>query len=151
MKKLFLTITLALFLFSCDDMNMDQENENKSTEQGSENPNKSPEQGNGKPKIYRVIYDGNGNTEGEVPIDDNLYAEGDTVPVKWNYKLYKMNETINVKIGIKAWQVNGAGPASTFFYSDDEKNIFLIDYYRGMLVIGNSDIELIAVYSLSGY
>ena len=28
-------------------------------------------------KKYRVIYDGNGYTEGTLPVDDNLYAEGD--------------------------------------------------------------------------
>jgi hypothetical protein len=42
------------------------------------------------PKIYRVIYNGNGNTEGEVPVDDNLYAEGDVLfPLLWNGDMKK--------------------------------------------------------------
>ena len=39
------------------------------------------------PRLYRVTYDGNGNTEGEVPVDNNFYAEGDIASVKWNYLL----------------------------------------------------------------
>jgi len=80
MKKLLITLALALFFFSCDNENT-SEGKMKSQEQGQEQEqteNKPPEQGNKNPKIYKVTYNGNGNTEGEVPVDDNLYAEGDT-------------------------------------------------------------------------
>jgi len=63
-------------------------------------------------KIYSVIYDVNGNTDGEVPVDNNLYAEGDVVRLLsnetliksgftnfgWHYnkRVYKVGESIQI-------------------------------------------------------
>jgi PBP1b-binding outer membrane lipoprotein LpoB len=54
-NKSVLILLLALLLFSCNNDDVEE---------------------NQKPKIYKVTYYGNGNTSGEVPVDDNLYAEG---------------------------------------------------------------------------
>jgi uncharacterized repeat protein (TIGR02543 family) len=94
------------------------------------------------PKLYRVIYDGNGNTEGEVPVDDNLYAEGDTLKPAWNYKLRKGLYTF------KGWLVTGASIDSFFSYSNEQNNIFFVDYYS-IIVIDKSDVSFTAVWDIS--
>jgi len=63
------------------------------------------------PRIYRVIYNGNGHTEGEVPVDDNLYVTGEVVMLKsgnaFDVKLKKENDNW------KFWEVKGALPRYT--------------------------------------
>ncbi len=62
-------IILILFLFSCTD-NFINEIKNKVEQEKNE--------------THRVIYDGNGNDAGEVPVDTNEYREGDTVTILGN-------------------------------------------------------------------
>jgi len=128
MKKLLLALTLALFLVSCNNDDVDK-NQNITEQE--------------KPKIYKVTYDGNGNTEGEVPTDDNLYAEGDTFKPIWNYKLRKDLYTF------KGWLVSGASLESDFFYSNEQKNIYFVNYDHGIIVVGESDITLTAVWNIN--
>jgi len=120
---------------------MKSQEQEQGQEQG-QTENKSPEQGNKNPKIYRVIYDGNGNTEGEVPVDDNLYAEGDTVYIRAvtapDYGLRK-----NGMFGI-GWDVEGAAAV----------NPWNIDYGNGKygfsstsnVTFGKSDILITAFW-----
>jgi hypothetical protein len=126
MKNLLFAISLAFLLLSCDSGNMNEELQ-------------KPE----KPKIYKVTYDGNENTEGEVPVDDNLYAEGDSFKPAWNYKLRKGLYTF------KGWLVKGASLDSDFFFSNEQKNIFFVNYDHGMVVVGTSDISFTAVWDIN--
>lgn len=94
--------------------------------------------GNDSPKIYKVIYDGGTYTEGTVPVNDNLYAKGDTFNVigvnQPGYELLKN------KRKAAGWYVEGAASVKpcnadfgggNFFTNDlalvtfDENNIFL--------------------------
>jgi len=66
MKKiLFITLIFSIILtMSC--------------KEDEDDPGKKGEPAVEKPKIYKVTYDGNGYTGGNLPVDNNLYAEGDT-------------------------------------------------------------------------
>jgi len=123
MKKLLLTLSLALFLFSCDSGSMSK---------GSPQETK-------KPKIYKITYNGNGNTEGEVPVDNNLYAEGDTFYPKWSLDL-KRNGYIFVH-----WEVSNVASVENPY----------MDYLNGtyeirassIIKFSSNDIELKALYA----
>jgi hypothetical protein len=91
-------------------------------------------------KIYKVIYNGNGNTEGEVPVDDNLYATGDTFYPKWSLDL--------VRNGFKFsnWKVSTAASVKNPYIDYLDGTTYIV---RGSSIIefGENDIELIAWYA----
>jgi len=104
-------------------------------------------------KLYKVIYDGNGNTEGEVPVDDNLYAEGDIIQVKWNYQLRGMKD-----LPFRGWSL---------FVDPDFDWDLVFSYYHtiyiypelglvffdsnGKIIIHDTDIELVATFDKSQF
>ncbi len=59
---------------------------------------------------YAVIYDGNGNTGGSVPIDSNIYNQGQTVTVLGN-----TGNLVNTGYSFVGWntQANGLGTTYT--------------------------------------
>lgn len=119
MRKLLFIVLLAFFLFSCDDDGVkDQETEN--------------------PKIYNVTYDGNGNTEGKIPADDNLYAAGDKLPPKWDYFINKGTDRII------AWELKGAASVEKP-YKNFADGTCWVDR-KSVITVGESDIELKAIY-----
>ena len=67
--NLIIFLLLLTFLFSCTDSFIDEIKKKVEDE-------KAP--------TYRVIYNGNGEDAGEVPVDPNEYKEGDTVTVLGN-------------------------------------------------------------------
>jgi len=86
---------------------------------------------------YRVIYDGNGNTEGEVPVDDNLYADGDEL-VPQSFSLSKNNQWINFYEVIGAKQVkNPRHPQFNKQWAG----------WESIIIVGNSNIVLRAIYN----
>jgi len=100
-------------------------------------------------KKYRVIYNGNGNTEGTVPVDDNLYATGDTFKVQMSGTLRRNGWNI------KTWTVNVNDVASASAYAPDYTGdgISVIPIYNGVyhaghawITVGENDIEFVAIY-----
>lgn len=58
---------------------------------------------------YSVTYNGNGNTNGNVPFDSNIYVEGTTVPVMSN--IYSLEKTGFVFDG---WNTQADGEGTTY-------------------------------------
>lgn len=58
------------------------------------------------PVKYTVIYNGNGNTGGDIPIDNNEYSSGDVVTIKGNY-----NSLVKTGFSFTGWntQIDGLG------------------------------------------
>jgi len=72
-------------------------------------------------KLYRVTYDGNGNTRGQVPVDDNLYAEGDKFIAAWNgFERPTKNEA-----PLGAWELIGNVKNVVRPYPDGFQGIYL--------------------------
>jgi len=98
-------------------------------------------------KLYRIIYDGNGNTEGEVPVDDNLYAEDDVIwPLKWGTNMKKNGYWLG------AWELIGEVKSvervGEVPYPSVNGSLPLIRrpyWYR--ITIGTNDITLKAKYN----
>jgi len=82
-------------------------------------------------RLYRVIYDGNGNTEGEVPVDNNLYAEGDMFISESSISAMSKDNYLSI-----GWLVMNAASIIP------EHNFRFI----GIITFGNSDITFIARY-----
>lgn len=121
MKKVLLVLFVAFLLMSCnndDDMEKDEEIEN--------------------PKIYKVTYNGNGNTEGEVPVDDNLYAEGDTFYPQWSLDITRNKQHM------WAWEVSNVASVENP----------IVNFMNGTYLVkpssaikfSDNDIELKAVF-----
>ena len=99
------------------------------------------------PRIYRVIYNGNGNTEGEVPVDNNLYAAGDTfspilIPI--------INDFIKREgIMFSCWLVSNVAsvenPLVDFTALDPQYNKYYVNIFS-IITVGECDVELIARY-----
>jgi hypothetical protein len=124
MKKLLIILSLALLLFSCD--NDDMENDKPQTE---------PEN----PKIYKAVYDGDNNTEGVIPADNSLYAEGDKYSPKWDY-LIKRNGN-----RIIAWELIGEVSSVEKPYKVFPDDKYWVDR-KSVITIGGNDIGFKAVY-----
>lgn len=62
------------------------------------------------PTTYSVSYEGNGNTEGTVPIDGNSYEEGDVVTV-----LSNVNGLRKENYSFFGWNTNSDGSGTDFF------------------------------------
>ena len=90
-------------------------------------------------KIYRVIYDGNGNTEGEVPVDNNLYATGDKFYPIWEASLRKNGATL------LGWHYEGDDITFIDAFTDHH-NPKPVIRPNTKIIIGTSDIILTAIY-----
>jgi len=116
MKKLLLTMAIAILLFSCQNNSM----EPTSTEIKPE-------------KIYRIIYHSFSHTSGEVPIDEKLYATGDFARILSHIE----SETVLKREGYDFvfWNI----------YSDlYPDGIFAGRYVQ--VIMGESDINAYAVW-----
>jgi hypothetical protein len=121
MKKLLLSLVTVFFLFSCDNDGMDKDQEQE------------------KPKIYKASYDGDNNTEGVIPADNSLYAEGDKYSPKWDY-LIKRNGN-----RIIAWELIGEVSSVEKPYKIFPDGKYWVDR-KSVITIGGNDIGFKAVY-----
>ena len=124
MKKILFTITILAILL------------------GMSNCKEDPQQAEKEklPKIYKVIYNGNGNTQGEAPVDDNLYAEGDIIIPRFSGGLVKIGRFMQFYEVLGAKEIiNPYLPQFNKFWADESSKI----------VIGNSDVELRAIYDMN--
>lgn len=87
-------------------------------------------------KKYRVIYYGNGHTSGEVPVDDNMYAEGDRfIPPEYSYVEPYIEKDGYVFYG---WEVRGA--VDIFPYQEIINGVGYADF-PDSITFGKQDIE----------
>jgi hypothetical protein len=71
------------------------------------------------PVVYHTVtYDGNGSTQGTVPVDTNEYAEGQAVIVLGNTgKLLKINVS-GVSYGCRGWNTGSGGNGTNYGAGD---------------------------------
>ncbi|MCL2766009.1 MAG: hypothetical protein FWD40_12150 [Treponema sp.] len=92
-------------------------------------------------KIFRVIYNGNGNTEGTVPVDENLYAAGDTFsPKPGAYGADLKKDGMN----FSCWIVDNVAHVERPFV-DVGDGIYWVNM-GSIITIGENNVELIARY-----
>jgi len=84
---------------------------------------------------YTITYDGNGYTDGTVPIDANAYESGETVTVLGKGDLEKVQD--NISFLFNCWNTQADGNGTDYAASDT-------------FSMGNSDITLYAQWSLIG-
>jgi uncharacterized repeat protein (TIGR02543 family) len=82
--------------------------------------------------IRVVIYNGNGNTGGMVPLDDTVYAEGDTVTVLGSGNLVMMRDGISLLF--TGWNTAADGSGTEYEESDS-------------FIIGTQNVTLYAQWS----
>lgn len=63
----------------------------------------------GEPATYTVTYNGNGSTSGSVPIDSNMYQEGQTVTV-----LSNTGDLVNTGYSFAGWNTAADGSGTTY-------------------------------------
>ena len=80
------------------------------------------------PVLFTVTYDGNGHTDGKVPHDSSLYAEGDTVTVLDNTGDLEMNG-----FNFAGWSADSAASGEIYTAGDE-------------LIMGGADLKLYAVW-----
>ena len=147
MRKILFSLCVIVILFAMSNCNSDSKNE--------ENGKKEPQ------KIYRVIYDGNGNVYGTVPVDDNLYATGDrfwTESAGTTYAdlelLEKYPELVrptqvlmrNGKF-FQCWKIEGAANAVGMNVWSSDGIFYTYDGFQsGYVIVGDSDIKITAIY-----
>ena len=95
-------------------------------------------------KLYTVIYDGNGNTEGEVPVDDNLYATGDRFRVKWPINPAPLIKKDGKHLWGWAVEVNKVIDILHPEYDLGDGRYLVIPI--SVITVGSCDIELIGYY-----
>jgi len=103
-------------------------------------------------KLYKVTYNGNGNTTGEFPVDDNLYAEDDILPLLWPWvpktnvdTPYKENNNfLGYRIIGNVKEIKK--PIPNFMGMDA---LGLRVWYFTLITMGDNDIELKALYTLT--
>ncbi|HQH31090.1 MAG TPA: hypothetical protein PK900_09380, partial [Spirochaetota bacterium] len=66
--------------------------------------------------LFKVTYDENGDTTGDVPVDNNYYATGQTVTVAGNTGgLEKIENGISLRL---LWNTNASGPGTSYKPAD---------------------------------
>ncbi|MEJ2663418.1 MAG: InlB B-repeat-containing protein [Spirochaetia bacterium] len=83
--------------------------------------------------IRTVLYNGNGNTGGSVPVDGTVYAEGDTVTVLGSGDLVTMQDGISLLF--TGWNTAADGSGTDYEESDQ-------------FIIGAQNIMLYAQWSV---
>ena len=82
--------------------------------------------------LYSVIYNGNGNTSGNIPVDDHNYSDGQTVTVLGN--IGNIAKTYRIFV---SWNTEADGNGTTYLTGET-------------FTIGTSDVTLYAVWNVIG-
>jgi len=95
-------------------------------------------------KLYKVTYDGNGNTFGVVPVDNNLYAEGDTV-----HLIDQAAGTKPQKDGVRlgGWEIIGNFKSAIKLLNPEAYGISL-EEGTGLIFAGSDEIIIISANNI---
>jgi len=87
-------------------------------------------------RLYRVTYDGKGQYPDYIPVDDNLYASGDKIRVKWN--------PILAGSGFYAWRTDLQ--LENIINVEGKRDTDYLLGYDSSIIIPERDIVLTAFY-----
>jgi hypothetical protein len=124
-KKLLFVLSIVFLFFSCS--NEDVGNKNQ------------PE------KIYKITYFGDGYTSGELPVDNNLYAEGDKIRLQrgtfqkegFNFAGLRIYYAVSISNSLV-----GDRPPNDDGYCDVNRDYIT----RTDVIVGNHDIEVYPIW-----